>query len=77
MRALLTHHEALNVDKVLLLQKKWRAWRARPKKLNVPWFKEKLLAYFKGWRLRKVLHHPKLVKLYQEVKDMLRLVLDF
>ena len=27
--------------------------------------------------MRKIIHHPKLLKLYQEVKDMLRLVLDF
>ena len=77
MRALLRHHGELHSEQVLLLQRKWRAWRARPKKLDVPWFKAKLLAYFKGWRLRKIIHHPKLLKLYQEVKDMLRLVLDF
>ena len=42
----------------------------------MPWFKEQLLAFFKGWRMRKILRHPKIVKLHKEVKDMLRLVIE-
>ena len=76
LRSVLAHHSENNMKSVIAIQQHYRAWKNKPKKLNVAWFKARLLAYIKGRTTRRKLAHPAIMTCKREALDLINIKND-
>lgn len=69
----LEFHEKYNLEHIKYLQIKYRAWKARPNKINVPRFKQVFFAYLIGWKTRRILSYLQTVPAIREAMDYIKL----
>lgn len=60
-----------NLAYLIFIQKEYRKYRDRPKKINIPHFKLTLLAVLKGWKVRRVLDVLKSEQKTREAMDII------
>lgn len=69
----LEFHEKYNLEYIKYLQIKYRAWKARPNKINVPRFKQVFHAFLIGWKTRRILSYLQTVPAIREAMDYIKL----
>lgn len=69
----LEFHEKYHLDKIKYIQIKYRALKARPKKLNVPRFKQIFHAALLGWKIRRIMSYLQTLPQVREAMDYVKL----
>lgn len=69
----LEFHEKYHLDKIIHLQIKYRAWKARPNKLNVSKFKQTFHGALLGWKIRRIINYLNSVPTVREAIDYIKL----
>lgn len=72
----LEFHRIYHSSAILLIQTKWRALKARPKKINVKRFKDLFYSTLIGWRIRRILSYMKSLPNIKEAIDFAKLRSD-
>lgn len=72
----LEFHEIYHLEKIKLIQNKYKALKSRPKKLNVGLFKQRFYALLQGWRVRRIISYLKSLPEMKEAIDFIRLRFD-
>lgn len=72
-REMLEFHDKYNLEKIKHIQIKYRALKARPKKINVPRFKELFHAALLGWKIRRIISYLRTVPQVKEAIDYINL----
>lgn len=69
----LEYHKTYNYKKIVLIQLKYKARFACPKKINVPRFKELFNAYLLGWKERRIMGYLYNLPKVREAIDYIKL----
>mmetsp|Transcript_31115 Transcript_31115/g.27519 ORF Transcript_31115/g.27519 Transcript_31115/m.27519 type:complete len:90 (+) Transcript_31115:459-728(+) len=72
MKELLIKMNKENLDKILIIQRSLR-WKKKDQRLNVKRFKELLLAFITGWKVRRVMAYLKTLPEFMEAMDFVHL----
>ena len=72
----LDFHNRLNLQKILLIQRKFRAIQIKPIKLNIRRFKELFYYTLLGWRTRRIISYLKSLPEMREIFDFVKLRTD-
>lgn len=75
-REWLDFHGIYHLNEIIYLQTKWRAFKQRPKKLDVKRFKEVFYGVLIGWRIRRILSYMKSLPDIKEAVDFVKLRTD-
>lgn len=75
-REWLEYHQIYHLPEITYLQTKWRAWKAKPKKLNILRFKDVFLAVLQGWKIRRILSYMRTLPEIKEAIDFIKLRCD-
>jgi hypothetical protein len=70
------YHSIYHLPEIVYMQTKWRAWKTKPKKINVRRFREVFLAVLQGWRIRRILSYLKTLPDVKEAIDFIKLKFD-
>lgn len=72
-REQLEYHRIYHLNEIVYLQTKWRAWKSRPKKLDVKRFKDKFYAVLLGWKVRRIMSYLRTLPNIKEAIDFVKL----
>lgn len=75
-REQLEYHRIYHLPEIVYLQTKWRAWKSKPKKINVRRFKDVFYSVLQGWRIRRILSYLKTLPEVKEAIDFVKLKFD-
>lgn len=73
LKELLDFHRTRNLAKIKLIQRKYKASKSKPKKLNIRRFKEVFYFTLIGWRVRRILSYIKSLPEMREAMDFIKL----
>ena len=59
-----------------MIERNWKQYKTRPKKLNIRKFKSQFSAVLKGWKIRKVIKNVKKMDEVRELLDCIKLDTD-
>jgi hypothetical protein len=72
-REQLEYHRIYHLNEINYLQTKWRAWKARPKKLDVKRFKDLFYSVLIGWKVRRIMSYLRTLPNIKEAIDFVKL----
>lgn len=75
-KEMLEFHNNYHLDEIKHIQTKYRHWKATPKKINVPRFKQLFHATLLGWRVRRIIGYLHNVPQVREAIDYINLKND-
>jgi hypothetical protein len=75
-KEMLEYHNKYHLDQIKHIQTKYRYWKASPKKINVPRFKQIFHAFLLGWRVRRIIGYLHNVPQVREAIDYIKLKND-
>ena len=75
-KEILEYHKIYHLHLIVLIQSNFRAWKHKPKKLDVKRFKSLFYSTLVGWKIRRILSYMKTLPEIKEAIDYVKLRSD-